>query len=81
MAIYGSIQQVAKGHISSLKDDDVDVSSISPSSEKVIKKLALKVPAFLSICSGNLTFSTCYKPNFLFEQRAFFILFLLLLKL
>lgn len=37
MAIYGSIQQVAKGHISGLKDNDVDVSSISPSSEKVMK--------------------------------------------
>ena len=37
------------------------------------EKLALKVSAFLSVCSGNLTFSTCYKPNFLFEQRAFFI--------
>lgn len=37
MAIYGSIQQVAKGHVSSLKDNDVDVSSISPLSEKVMK--------------------------------------------
>jgi len=37
MAIYGSIQQVAKGHISSLKGTDVDVSSISPLSEKVMK--------------------------------------------
>ena len=37
MAIYRSIQQVAKGHNSSLKDNDVDASSISPSSEKVMK--------------------------------------------
>ena len=37
MAIYGSIQQVAKGHISSLKDNDIDASSSSPSSEKVTK--------------------------------------------